>query len=209
MVEWPKGVVQGQLAYRSGAQEWKWTANFEVFDYFPRTVDRRGPQVPDGLYRFVVDGFQSKGGEAVPYHLESAPFRVAPWEGIVAHDLRVSGGDASFAVEPIEYPETYQSAIEFLAADEWRRRGQPNQLCFNCTFRPWAATADVASAHVVVERVAGGAPETVTAVLGPDGRWHADTNLRPGDRVTVPYGGVVDTYGEINGNPIGPVVAGA
>src|SRR4051794_15685117 len=84
------GLLTEQANNRAGMQAWHWRASFEVFDAYPR-ADVAGGQIPDGTYRFVVDGSIHQARASTPYHLESAPFAVRPWTGITAHDLRRVG----------------------------------------------------------------------------------------------------------------------
>lgn len=200
MLELPKGVVQSQLAHLTGTQEWKWTASFEAFDAFPTRLG----STPSGEYRFVVDGHHRSGRLTTPYHLESAPFSVRPWEGIAVGDLRVEpDGSVSFVVAPIVYPATYSSPLRFVQPDADYTAGRVS-VCRTCSFRPWAETGTVATATVTVHR-AQGAVDRVDAVL-VDGRWRAPAQVAAGDRVVVERAGVVDTYGEINGQPSGEVL---
>lgn len=189
MVHYPSG-LQGVFDTWSGGQEWHWTANFEAFDAFPVTAVPGG-QTPDGTYRFVVDGVLRTGGAAEPYHLESEPFEITPWEGIAVTDLQEEpDGSVSFLVD-VTYPRTYESGFRYIADDEG------DVLCRTCSFRPWASTAGIASAAVTVTR-ADTTDEIVPAAL-VDGRWVAPTALGPGDTAMVARGGVVDAFGEING----------
>ena len=72
----------------------------EVFDAWPR-ADVDGGQIPDGTYRFVVDG-RHRAGSAKPYTLASETFQVTPWEGLrVADPVRLDGGLASFTTAPV------------------------------------------------------------------------------------------------------------
>ena len=77
-------------------------------------------------------------------------------------------------------------------------------MCKTCSFRPWASTADVASAIVTVVR-ASGAVEHVAASLS-GGRWVAPVALQPGDRSYVDAASVHDTWGEVNGSPSASVL---
>ena len=191
VVEMPKGVAS-VATYRANQQEWKWTANFEAADYFPRHVTPEG-QVPDGTYRFVVDGVIREGGENKPYHLESKPFTVSPWTGLKVKDVRLEpGGAVSF--EPlVEYPLTYDAhdGIRFIRDDG----GRP--ICRTCTFRPWASSGTVVSAVVTVVRSDGSQQQV--AATQQNGRWVAPTALAPGDRAYVAAGAVRDEFGETNG----------
>jgi hypothetical protein len=193
-VEFPDG-VEGVANTHTGRQEWRWTASFEAFDAFPARIG----STPAGDYRFVVDGVSRTSGSDAPYALTSEPFRVAPWTGVQVTDGQVGpDGSASFVVPAVAYPRTYASAFRTIRDD-----GRET-ICRTCTFRPWAATADVVSATVTVQR-AGGAVEQVPATL-VDGRWTAATALAPGDRAVVAPGGVRDAGGNTNGQQL--VLAG-
>jgi hypothetical protein len=186
LVDFPNG-VQGVADTHTGRQEWRWTAGFEAFTGFP---DRFG-STPAGTYRFAVDGASRVSGATEPYALTSEPFEVLPWSGLTATDGGVDGaGDASFAVAPVAYPRTYSSPFRTIGDD-----GRTT-ICRTCSFRPWAATGQVASAAVTVTR-ADGAVEQVPANLA-DGRWTASTALQPGDRAAVAPGGLRDAAGNTN-----------
>jgi hypothetical protein len=188
MLAMPQG-MQGLADARTGSREWKWTASFEAYDGFPSPLGA----TPAGSYRFVVDGVIHAGGANQPYHFES-PFTVSPWRGVVAHDLRAeSGGRTSFAVDPVAYPRTYASPFRFVKDTGDRL------LCKTCSFRPWAQTAPIATAYVTVWRDHGG-PVRVVPAYYADGRWWADTALRPGEHAAVRAGGVTDANGETNGS---------
>ena len=132
----PSG-FQSIATYRTGQQQWKWTANFEAFDPFPAGA---AGQVADGTYRFVVDGNIHQGGSVKPYHLESNPFSVSPWGGVQVNDVRVDpGGAVSFVVPPIVYPRTYSST----AAPKFVTDDHRTDVCKTCSFRPWASTGSV------------------------------------------------------------------
>src|SRR6185295_18689798 len=104
MVDLPDG-VKGILDTWTDKQEWRWTANFEAFDAFPRAAVPGG-QTPAGTYRFVVDGQIRSGRADQPYHLESAPFTVSPWGGLTASDPQRSADSVSFVADA-SYPRTY------------------------------------------------------------------------------------------------------
>ena len=76
-------------------------------------------------------------------------------------------------------------------------------MCRTCSFRPWAAGAEVVAAVVRVE--SPGRDRTVAAVLA-DGRWTAQTRLHRGESAYIPAGGLTDTFGETNGARI-PLVS--
>jgi hypothetical protein len=194
--------------YRTGKQAWRWTATFEVFDASPR-VDQIGGQVANGVYRFVADGAIHTGGAVAPYHLESTPFEVVPWTGITARDLVVSGHTASFAVDPISYPRlpAHHSQLAFYKDDQGglvdaTGRYVYSVICKRCSLRPWATTSSVASAVVLVTSADGRQRQVPASYDASSGRWVANVDLRPGDIVSVPAGGIRDTYGETNGQPL-------
>jgi hypothetical protein len=183
----PKG-VQGLANARTGSQEWVWTAAFEAYDGFPARLG----QTPAGQYRFVVDGVIRSGRANVPYRLES-PFAVRPWDGVVARDLRAEpDGRLSFVVDDVVYPRTYASPFRYV-----RDSGDP-VLCKECSFRPWARTAAVASAAVSVAK--GGRSRLVPATFA-NGRWYVTVTLRKGETAVVAPGNVRDANGETNGAP--------
>ena len=186
MVRFPKG-AQGVATTYSGGQEWTWTAAFEAFSGFPARLG----QTPAGTYRFTVEGDIRTAGKTTAYALESQPFTVRPWEGIVVSDAQVADGDVSFADAPVAYPRTYKSPFRFIADD-----GNA-VLCKTCTFRPWASSSTVGAATVTVTRAAGGVERVRARLAGQ--RWVADTNLATGDRAVIGRGDVVDANGEING----------
>lgn len=190
MVTFPKE-AEGVVNTYTGGQAWMWTASFEAFDAWPRPVVPGG-QVPNGTYRFVVDGHVRTAGATQPYTITSSPFDVRPWEGIQVSDVRKEpGGAVSFLIAPITYPRTYSSPLRFVKDD-----GNAT-LCKTCSFRAWASKGAVATAKVTVERF-GGITEKVAATLS-NGRWVAQTLLGLGDVAYVARGDVVDEYGEING----------
>src|SRR5205807_1046549 len=99
-----QALTQGMVGYRLGGQVWKWTATFEAFvSGFP-LVDLRGQTyqaTPAGTYRFVVHGQMRRGGQTVDYNQVSNPFRVMPWTGITATNLRLdSAGHIAFSAGP-------------------------------------------------------------------------------------------------------------
>lgn len=209
--------LEGAVTTYTGQEQWEWTANFEAFNYGVRTdIDPRGPQIPEGDYRFVAQGRYRDTLQDKTYELISNPFSVSRWEGIQVTDLRKEDTGVSFGVtgkpnatettiapgQPapeIRYPRTYQAApvIRFIRDDGGR------DICKTCTFRPWAVGSDVATATVTVER-ADGTTEQVPATKR-EGRWFADVALYEGDSAYVARGGIVDTFGEINGEPSGRV----
>src|SRR4051794_7541671 len=195
------GLLTEQASNRAGMQEWHWRASFEVFDAYPR-ADVAGGQIPDGTYRFVIDGNIHQARAATPYHLDSAPFTVTPWTGLTARDLRRVGTEASFVVDPISYPRTPATTTGFRF---YKDNPTPHIVCTTCTFRPWASTSSVVSAVVEVHP-GNGKPFTVPASYDPSTqRWIAKVPGGLGVTVSIPAGGIRDGYGETNGQPVGPV----
>jgi len=191
MVTLPQG-AGGTVNAWTGSHEWRWTAGFEAFNAFPRPVVAGG-QVPTGTYRFVVDGVQRAGGTDEPYHLASAPFRVTPWTGVTAGDARAEpGGSISFTTSSA-YPRSYASPFPYVHDDGG------TVLCRTCSFRPWAASAEVTSARVIVSGPHG--TRKVAATRSGD-RWVAATRLAPGETARIVPGGLKDAFGETNGTPI-------
>jgi len=210
-IDKPADMLSSLPTYRSGAQKWTWRASFEVFDSYPR-ADVAGGQIPNGTYRFVIDGHihnctgvdssECVNGVA-PYHLTSGNFVVSPWTGITARDLkRDNDGQVSFAVDPIVYPrlpqEKHRPGISFYADDLGGTPGH-SVICITCTFRPWATTGSVASAVVTVIPSHGKAKTVTASYNAASGRWVANVPQRDGQTVTVAPKDVQDTYGETNG----------
>jgi hypothetical protein len=201
-IEKPADMLSSLPTYRSGSQQWTWRASFEVFDSYPR-ADVAGGQIPNGTYRFLINGHIHTGGAVAPYQLESSAFTVSPWTGIAVRDLkRDNDGQVSFAVDPIDYPrmpqESHRPGITFYADDQGGTPGH-SPVCITCTFRPWAAHGSAATALVVVTGKNGSHPRTVVASYdATSDRWVASVPKRHGQSVTVPAGSVRDTYGETN-----------
>jgi hypothetical protein len=220
-------------AWRSGRYEWRWTAAFEVFASDVSLPDMSGVarrMTPAGTYRFVVEGQRRSGTPAglQPYRLESAPFEVRPWDGITVEDMRLEPDNTvSFEVgpttthtyssgkveilEPIDLPDTYVSPFRFI--DGTRRvftygLSHPSRhqvYCSFCTFRPWADTAEVASATVTM-RLPNGKLKRVPATFDADtGRWRTETNVPRRGSAWVAVGGILDSFGNTNGVASGVV----
>ena len=189
MVTFPEG-AEGVAQTYAGNTEWIWTANFEAYNGFPARLG----STPDGTYRFVVDGHAREGGQTKTYHLESDPFTVSPWTGVTANDGRVEpDGSVSFSASS-SYPRTYESPFRYIADD-----GRTD-VCKTCTFRPWAAGAEVVSATVTVVR-ADGSTGQVAATRDGD-RWVAPVAFAAGDQAVIRPGDLRDANGETNGEQI-------
>jgi hypothetical protein len=208
VLDQPAGVAAAAVDNRTGQQRWTWTASFEAFDAGPR-ADVPGGQVPDGSYRFVVDGAIHQAGTATPYHLTSAAFTVGPWTGLAGHDLTTApDGSVSFTTDPVVYPRSYRSPIRFVhddlgGIDAGAKDTNTSILCKTCTFRPWASGGEIVSATVTVLDSSGAPVRTVLATRTATG-WSAATGLRPGESAVVAPGGLRDAFGETNGVAIAP-----
>jgi hypothetical protein len=217
-----------------GQHEWRWEATFEAYDSDVDLVDlqgRVGRQVPNGTYRFVIDGHHRAPNAGLPptigrnpYRLVSTPFQVGPWTGITVPDIRLEAdGTVSFTigpansffngvqVGPVDYPDSYASPFPFIAGERENRTYGPGtaddeEFCFHCSFRPWADTGEVAAAMLTVE-AADSSVARFPALPSSDGRWHTAVALGSGDRAFVAAGDVVDEFGETNGAPSAQVVA--
>jgi hypothetical protein len=183
-------------------QRWTWTASMEAFDSFPR-ADVPGGQVPNGQYRFVINGDIHTAGKMRAYHLESRVFRVRPWRGITISHLQVKGHQASFTVAPIRYPRLpihIPSALKGFYKDNGGGTGKPNTsvLCETCSFMPWASHGRLAAAVIEIVDRGGDVVRTVPAHQLDGSTWGARVTVPTGAHLVVPAGGVRDTYGETN-----------
>ncbi|HVT34486.1 MAG TPA: hypothetical protein VHE37_02800, partial [Nevskiaceae bacterium] len=168
MVTYPEGLSGAAMTY-IGNTRWKWTASFEAYAAFPSTLESIAP----GTYRFAVQGhIINTRGTIDDYALNSDPFTVSPWSGIVVKNAAVNGGDISFDADPILYPQTYTSPFPFIDGTD-----QDQRICKQCTFRPWAHVGHVASVQVTR---AGGTVELVPA-SGSGGHYTAAAQLAAGD----------------------------
>jgi hypothetical protein len=198
----PADVASNDATYYAGTDAWTWTATFEAFDSYPR-ADVPGGQVPNGTYRFHVDGFIHQGGVATPYTVDSSQFDVVPWTGITASDLQIGAGSVSFKVDPITYPATpaHKGGLtNWYAPNPPDGANHHHILCATCTFRPWATTGHVAATATVLVIAPDGTSTPYTAKCDRDtGACVASVTVVPGSTVTVPAGGIRDEYGEVNG----------
>jgi hypothetical protein len=202
-VEFPKG-VNGFANTYAGNQEWIWTANFEAFNAFPAGIG----STPAGEYRFVVDGLIRQGGEDTPYRLESASFDVSPWDGVTISGFALGqDGSVSFSAES-KYPDFDEGAAFPYVRRKTQSETNNGELqnserrswCVTCSFRPWATSAPVVSATVTVVDENGTVVREVPATRGPDGKWHATTDLYRGEVAYIDTGDARDSYGETNGS---------
>ncbi|HEU4480603.1 MAG TPA: hypothetical protein VFS18_01850, partial [Actinomycetota bacterium] len=214
--------------WRAGTFEWLWTATFEAFGSDITLPDASGEPrtvTPAGTYRFVVQGQHRSGPPAAlaDYELTSDPFEVKPWSGITVDDIRLEpNGTVSFGVGPVntysyeggktevlgpvDLPDSYASPFRYISNE--RRvftygSSDPSRhqvYCSFCSFRPWADTAEVASASVTIRR-ANGRTEVVPATYDAvSGRWSTAAALKPNESAWVETGGVLDDFGDFNGN---------
>lgn len=197
-LEFPDGANAFADTY-SGNQQWAWTANFEAFNANPKGIG----STPVGEYRFVVEGVRRVANADQAYELVSKTFRVDRRDGAVVEDLRLhEDGSVSFTATS-DYPRTYESEFPYVTVNS-QNDELGRSFCTRCSFRPWATEGAIESATVTIER-ANGTTETVQAVRSGD-RWHAPVTLYEGDRAYVASGGIVDEYGERNGNRSAEVV---
>jgi hypothetical protein len=97
-LKFPQG--EDTPSYLQGSYRWEWTAHFEAF-ISPFDTGDRPRATPAGRYRFVADGRRREAGRQVPYHLESQPFAVAPWDGITVPQIAAEpDGSVSLTVGP-------------------------------------------------------------------------------------------------------------
>ena len=228
-VDYPQG--EDVPSYLQGGQEWRWTAHFEAFASNFETIEG-GRATPEGTYRFIVDGLRREGGSAVPYHLESAPFDVRPWDGITVDAMKVdrngrvvftvgprrsitvsSGGPAIDAtIGPIDYPDSYDSPIPFIKEERqaFRDPAAPTSatklewFCFRCSFRPWADTGRPEIAYLTIVR-RDGSRERVRARERTGASFYSPRALRGDETAFVAAGDVQDAFGNVNGADSGSV----
>ncbi|MCA1830293.1 MAG: hypothetical protein LC663_02075, partial [Actinobacteria bacterium] len=198
-------------AWRAGQFVWHWQATFEAFGSDIRQTDASGNSwyaTPAGTYRFVVDGTRrGLAGATSTYHLESSSFDVSPWKNITVESLHRDGSTVAFKVGPVgptgelDYTDSYASPFPFISSARATLAGG-QQFCLRCSFRPWADAGVVASATVTVTH-SDGSTSSVAATLGPDGWWRAP--LLSSDTASIEAGGIVDSFGQVNGVGSGTV----
>ena len=107
-------------AWRGGQFEWVWTAAFEAFVSelpIPSAAEHARPMqphvTPTGQYRFVIEGQRHTGaGQTEAYMLESRPFAVRPWTGLIAGEPQGSGSAVEFAIGPETSFTVYQNGAD-------------------------------------------------------------------------------------------------
>jgi hypothetical protein len=199
----PGNFLTDATAYRQGGQSWHWRAAFEAFDAYPR-ADVPGGQVPNGRYRFVVDGHIKLGGKVKPYHLASKPFTVRPWLGLRVTSLGMHGHFAVVRVAPVVYPRmplaAHYAGIAWYADDKGGTPGH-SLICKTCHFRPWASTGRVTSVVVNVQLPNGRIVPMHARYSRALHGWAVRLPSTSDVSVSVDSGSVRDSYGE--GNAIG------
>jgi hypothetical protein len=215
-------------AWRAGEFAWEWTAAFEVFGSDVTLPDASGTErnaTPAGTYRFVIDGERRTGTPTAlsEYHLVGEPFAVVPWRGITATDLRIepnktvsfvvgptathnySSGKVE-ALGPVDLPDTYDSPFRFIQGErrvftyglEDATRHQV--YCSFCSFRPWADTSTVAKATVTIAQSNGKRATYPATYQASSGRWRTSATVPGKGTAWVPAGGIVDSFGNVNGS---------
>jgi hypothetical protein len=197
MVDFPK--PEEVTAWRTGAFEWKWTANFEAFSSDIAQHDAQGDKresTPAGEYRFVLKGRHRGAGGVRAYKLRSRTFEVAPWGGVTVSDLRVEpDGRVSFAAPPVDYPDWASEPSPFRFIErKWEERAGGQRYCSRCTFRPWADKGALASAYVTAGK------KRAQALPAADGRWR--TVRAPGEGAYIAPGDLQTEHGETNAGAI-------
>jgi hypothetical protein len=154
---------------------------------------------------------RQKGGAQVPYRITSDEFRVRPWGGLTATDVRrESDGTVSFTAGTFDYPDSYEKdaaahGVRFVddARSFVRDPAAPDDAsrfewyCLACSFRPWLDTGPAAEAVVTFARQGRDAHAPATRVTGTD-RWRTKRALRDGETAYVERGDLQDAYGNDN-----------
>ena len=128
--------------YRASQQEWKWTANFEAVDFFPRNIDAARARCPTGTYRFVVDG-SHRGERRARGRTTSSRRRSRCGRGRASRsatcsvDRRAARSRSASRRSPTRAPTSRRSRSSATTS------GKP--ICKTCTFRPWASTGEIAA----------------------------------------------------------------
>lgn len=115
----------------------------------------------------------------------------------------IGAAEESYVVGPVDYPDSYSGGISWITNERQlirygsSDRSVHQQYCVRCTFRPWADSAEVASATVTVR-----GPENTTRTLTATrsgNRWVTSAAISEDETAFIASGGIVDQYGEING----------
>ena len=195
-----------------------------TYRFHIRGLHREGTPSTPAPYELLSDSFTVSPWDGITvddFRLEpdgTVSFLVGP---VTTKDFCTDGypncGETvALTIGPIDYPDSWPEAkrptepetgdVAFPRLERHVVAGtQP--YCFSCTFRPWADTGEVAAATVTIT-AADGSTGQVPATLGDDGRWHTSDPLGDGERAQVDRGGIVDTFGELNGVSSSVVAAG-
>jgi hypothetical protein len=96
------------------------------------------------------------------------------------------------------YPQTYESEFPYISvATKNDNLGVP--FCEACSFRPWAASGEIASAKLTIIKPNRTETEVPATLIG--GRWVAQVKMTPALKAYVAPDDVVDAYGERNADP--------
>jgi hypothetical protein len=135
------------------------------------------------------------------------------------------GQDKEFTVGPIDYPDTWASAplpteapsgdvvfprlertyidcreVKGICGDTPSTGPAAELYCFSCTFRPWIDVGQVKTATVTIVRD-DGTSRAEEATCEGDGSCTLAGPLYTDEQAFIDRAGIVDTFGEINGDP--------
>jgi hypothetical protein len=231
--------TNGAPAYAAGQQQWRWTANFEVF-VSPFDTGDRPLATPPGAYRFVVDGRYRRDHQSQTYHLVSREFAVRPWSGITVEDVKVGGdGTVSFKVGPrhtydvtkyvndrrqpplsaemgpIDYPDSNTSDARFIVSKRTAIRDpdaptDASKIEWYCFDCSFRPWADVGDASTArVTFVRADGTGETVSAVKEGDRWVTERALGSGEAAVVAPGCVQDAWGNYNGAASGAAAGGA
>lgn len=127
--------------------------------------------------------------------------------------ITIPDNEPPYVVGPVDYPDSYEGGLTWIRNQRQlfrygAGRGDDQQYCSRCTFRPWADTAALAVSEIPVTVVRpDGDTQTVTAEPVA-GRWVTRSAIGQGHTAFVPAGVIVDEYGERNGGDSAQVTRG-
>lgn len=182
-------------------------------------------------YSVISDPFEVGPWEGITvsgptYSEGNLAFQVGPTQTKTFWSRYPQGGTAKdFTVGPIDYPDTWDTLplptgppsgdktfprlertyidcveVKGICGESPSTGDDAELYCFSCTFRPWIDVGQVKTATVTIER-ADGTTETAPATCDARGACSASVTLYVGDTAHVARAGIVDTFGEINGEP--------
>ncbi len=214
-------------SYLGADQPWHWTAHFEAFvapfelGDRPRATPRgryrftvRGQRKEGGAvrpYSVTSREFEVRewpgitvGDARMNRRTRRAGFRIGPR---TQHAIKAEGRQPALRDEigPIDFPDSYRSPARFVREARTAIRDEdapadPGRLewyCFDCSFRPWADSADAKA--VAVELVATDGSRRRVAARRKAGRWVASEAVPRGGYAFVPPGCARDAWGDLNG----------